>query len=238
MSNHGNKYRIFVDGSSKGIVIGGGLVFVNSLDFLDVQSYYSCHFSASGFLSELFAVEKALEYIRQHSLHLKGEIEIVSDSEEIYRIFSGVSGERIPLSPHARYIEKLFLEWKRLVLESEQDNKRITESSLSIEATSERFSKTFRTTDPFFDQSDFWNGDQVQSENPPTIVIRHADTENQMYINLAHKLSRVYFEKDIPEFLFYKKHYFLKKEEPNHDKYFKSNRHKKRQDKNKNMENK
>ncbi|GAB6552164.1 hypothetical protein bcgnr5378_05130 [Bacillus cereus] len=94
-----------VDGSCKKYVLGAGVVEIDSQDFVEVHSFRIMHLGATSFLAEVYALECAVNLIRESNIHDK-KIVIYTDNKEVYNLFKGGAKKGISNYNYICTIEK------------------------------------------------------------------------------------------------------------------------------------
>lgn len=79
--------QFIIDGSSKGIAMGAGIVEVNGLSFVKTHTFQTYHLKADATLAEIYAFDCALQLIQQKG-NAERIFEIYSDHKLVHKLFN------------------------------------------------------------------------------------------------------------------------------------------------------
>ncbi len=101
--------QFILDGSQKGMVIGAGIVKVNSFGFIQNFSFTNYHINPNSCIAEIFAFEKALDLISEDLL-LGEEVIIYTDHTKVFKLFStDIQKGELSLDPYELMVQEALL---------------------------------------------------------------------------------------------------------------------------------
>lgn len=80
--------QYIIDGSQKGLMVGAGIVEINSYGFFKPYSFSNYHIAASGLLSEIFAVECSIKIIQKYDEKITTSIRMFTDNDMVVKLFN------------------------------------------------------------------------------------------------------------------------------------------------------
>lgn len=73
----------YIDGSAKGNTIGAGIVKINEYGFIEKRHFTTEHINPTSQIAEGYALERALEMIRENDIHKNEMIDLYTDCREL-----------------------------------------------------------------------------------------------------------------------------------------------------------
>lgn len=93
----------YIDGSTKDLMIGAGIVKVNEFGFIEKYHYKVEHVNPTSNLAEGYALERTLHMIKENDIHKNELIDIYTDCQKLHQLF--LTNEKIEYN-RSNYFEK------------------------------------------------------------------------------------------------------------------------------------